>query len=225
MGFLSKLRRFHAEEGVMAIEFAFIAPVMLFTMFGLIEVTDAIMARRRVDMAASMMGDLTTNIMDDWIHEDDVQAIFDVGENVLHPYGMRDIYARMTAITYDPDKEEMVVVWARCEFNGLAVSPETDDQDEQQNHSCQNEGEIFDRLKANQSMLDDELVVQENYHLVVTEMTYSFQSSLSNIIFEPFQINVQELRLPRRTAKLDLCTDQGCSSGRAWDANAKRPTS
>jgi len=48
------------EDGIAAIEFAFIAPVMLFMYFGMAEVTTAITVDRQVSHSANVAGDLTT---------------------------------------------------------------------------------------------------------------------------------------------------------------------
>lgn len=48
------------QDGMAAIEFAFIAPVMLFMYFGMSEVATAISVDRRVSHSANVAGDLTT---------------------------------------------------------------------------------------------------------------------------------------------------------------------
>ncbi len=61
---LKALRRrlIHNEEGVAAIEFAFVAPVLLALYFGMTEITLAIAADRQVSHAANVAGDLTTQV-------------------------------------------------------------------------------------------------------------------------------------------------------------------
>lgn len=63
------------EEGVAAIEFAFIAPVMLLIYFGLVEISLLVEADRNVTQAASLIGDLTAqeellslDMMEDYIN-------------------------------------------------------------------------------------------------------------------------------------------------------------
>jgi len=48
------------EAGIAAIEFAFIAPIMLFMYFGMAEVATAISVDRNVSHSANVAGDLTT---------------------------------------------------------------------------------------------------------------------------------------------------------------------
>jgi len=60
--FLSSLpsRFMRDKEGIAAIEFAFIAPVMLFMYFGMAEVATAISVDRKISHSANVAGDLTT---------------------------------------------------------------------------------------------------------------------------------------------------------------------
>jgi len=53
------LQRFHkSEDGVSAIEFAFILPVMVVMFLGVVEVSNYVMAARRVASVASTAADL-----------------------------------------------------------------------------------------------------------------------------------------------------------------------
>jgi len=56
----TSLRFSKNEDGIAAIEFAFIAPVMLFMYFGMAEVATAISVDRNVSHSANVAGDLTT---------------------------------------------------------------------------------------------------------------------------------------------------------------------
>jgi len=51
-----------AKDGIAAIEFAFIAPIMIALYFGMSEVAMGIMADRQVSHATSVTGDLTTQL-------------------------------------------------------------------------------------------------------------------------------------------------------------------
>ena len=193
-------RRFARDcRGVMAVEFALIAPVMVMMLFGLIELTDAILAKRRLYMGASMVGDLTTNRAEDWVHKDDLDATFEIAKRVLEPYGLEETTVKLTAVTWDDDEGEPVVVWSRIrEPNG--VQQKNPDGDYQ-------EGEVFKGLKAEgaQFLSGTEQIVQAGDHLIVAEIEYEFKSSLSNIVFGKFDFNVQEVRVPRRSRTLAFC--------------------
>ncbi len=61
---LKKLtRRYKSDhQGVAAIEFVFVAPVMIFMYFGLAEISSAIIADRQISHAANVAGDLATQV-------------------------------------------------------------------------------------------------------------------------------------------------------------------
>ena len=61
---LKKLtRRYKSDhQGVAAIEFVFVAPVMIFMYFGLAEISSAIIADRQISHATNVAGDLATQV-------------------------------------------------------------------------------------------------------------------------------------------------------------------
>lgn len=61
---LKKLtKRYKSDhQGVAAIEFVFVAPVMIFMYFGLAEISSAIIADRQISHAANVAGDLATQV-------------------------------------------------------------------------------------------------------------------------------------------------------------------
>ena len=69
------------EDGSVAIEFAFIAPVLLIMYFGLFQISMVIMEDRRVSHSASVLGDLVTR--EDTLDKDAVENIFQGAAEVL----------------------------------------------------------------------------------------------------------------------------------------------
>lgn len=69
------------RDGVAAIEFAIIAPIMLALYMGLAEVSLLVTADRRVSHASSVIGDLATQIED--LDEDDIEDIMNAAFAVL----------------------------------------------------------------------------------------------------------------------------------------------
>lgn len=214
-------RRFSREaHGVMAVEFSLIAPVMIMMLFGLIELTDAILAKRRLYMAASMVGDLTTNRAEDWVHEDDLDRTFSVTQRVLEPYGLEDTTIRLTAVTWDDTKKQPVVEWSRIRV--------TDGEQEKNEADGYKKGEIFKPLQAEQEqfLTGNETIVKQGDHVLVAEISYPFVSSLSNIVFGEFDLNVQEVRVPRRSRTMAFCESDksgaDCTDGRNYLENEGR---
>lgn len=217
MAILRRLRllaRFARETGgVMAVEFSLIAPVMIFMLFGMIELTDAVLAKRRVGMATSMLGDLTTNRADDWIHRSEVANVFAISSRVLEPYGIDEVTVLLTAVTWDDTKDAPVVVWSKRRKPNGQVEDNPD-------YAV---GDVVPGLSDNDFQLADEALVADGQHLILAEMKYPFTSSLSNMYFDNVQIEVQELRVPRKKATLRHCNNTKCTDNTLWNPTKCMP--
>ena len=208
---MSLFRRIGKEQdGVMAVEFSLLLPVLVFIMFGMIELTDAIAAKRRVNLAASMIGDLVTNTDADFVQENDMRSILAMGGRVLEPYGIKDTTVRVTAVTYDASDDAYEVVWSR-ERRPNGNTQKTNAEGYQPRDE-------FERLEATGTYLDaNERLVADGDHIVVVEIDYPFKSSVSNITFpDGFDIAVTELRVPRQSEVMRFCGSTKCTGGVDW---------
>lgn len=119
-------RRFaSARSGVAAVEFAFIAPVLLSLYFVTMEVSQAIEVNKKVGRVGSMVADLLTQQQS--ITKSEVNAILEIGESILQPYNRSSGKITVTAIQIsDDDSPDVEVVWSRKLENGStaqAASP------------------------------------------------------------------------------------------------------
>lgn len=95
--FLKKFRRAAKnEDGLAAIEFAFIAPVLVTLLVGTVEVTDALTCRGKVTSMASTLADLVAQ--DTVISNADKTSIFNAVNAVLYPYSATGVKIRVTSI-------------------------------------------------------------------------------------------------------------------------------
>ncbi len=79
------IRRFLADRGgVAAVEFAFIAPVLLSLYFVTMEVSQGIETNKKVGRIASMTADLVAQ--QQTISKSEIQAIMEIGGSLLEPY-------------------------------------------------------------------------------------------------------------------------------------------
>lgn len=72
-------------EGVAAVEFAFLAPLMLLMYVGTIEVSGAISANRKLSRSASAVGDLITQI-ETCFSDETLTDIVKIADNIMKPY-------------------------------------------------------------------------------------------------------------------------------------------
>lgn len=113
------LRRAGADrKGVAAIEFAFIAPLLLTMYFVTMEIAHAIDANKKVGRAASMIADLVTQQQS--ISGSEVEAIMSIGEATLNPYNRTQLKVVITAIRISNDETPTVLVaWSRKMVDGV----------------------------------------------------------------------------------------------------------
>ncbi len=111
-GALAKDRR-----GVAAVEFAFIAPILLVLYFVTMEVSQGIETNKKVGRAASMVADLITQQQDIGVSE--VDAIMQIGESTLQPYNRTKPSIFVTGIQISNDATpKATVAWSRKLVNG-----------------------------------------------------------------------------------------------------------
>lgn len=105
------------RRGVAAIEFAFIAPLLLSLYFVTMEVAQGIEANKKVGRIASMTADLTTQ--QPKIVKSEVEAIMRIGEAILQPYNRTKPSIVVTAIEItDETTPKVKVLWSRKLVNG-----------------------------------------------------------------------------------------------------------
>lgn len=114
----SGVRRFLADRnGVAALEFALIVPLLLMLYFVTMEVSQAIETNKKVGRVASMAADLVTQQQD--IYKADLEGIMRIGESTLQPYNRSVPSITLTAIEVtDETTPKVLVVWSRKLVNG-----------------------------------------------------------------------------------------------------------
>jgi Flp pilus assembly protein TadG len=117
--FRSLMRKFVGNSrGVAAIEFAFIAPLLLTMYFVTMEIAPAIDANKKVGRSASMVADLVTQQQS--ISKTEVEAIMAIGEATLRPYNRTNLTVIVTAIKItDETPPRVLVAWSRKMVNGV----------------------------------------------------------------------------------------------------------
>ncbi|MBS0296574.1 MAG: pilus assembly protein [Proteobacteria bacterium] len=93
--FLRRLRRDH--RGVSAIEFAMLAPVLIAFYLGLAEMSQGLMAQRRVEHTASAICDLTAQARS--LKTADLTDTFLVGKLILSPFQTTTLSQRLSSVT------------------------------------------------------------------------------------------------------------------------------
>ncbi|HEY5072828.1 MAG TPA: TadE/TadG family type IV pilus assembly protein [Caulobacteraceae bacterium] len=110
------VKRFARDvSAVAAIEFAFIAPVLIIMYFGLAEMTEAMIAQRRVAHTASTVGDLVAQ--SSTMTPSEISDIFTVGQAIVAPFPIAPLEMRVSSVTTDAS-DKATVDWS--EGSGMA---------------------------------------------------------------------------------------------------------
>ncbi len=113
--------------GIAAIEFAFIAPILLAMYFLTMEASQAIETNKKLSRVGSMVADLVTQ--QGSVTKEDLEAIMKIADTTLLPYhrSTPDIY--ITGISIGGDPVKATVAWSRkMEDGAYAVDESSGDE-------------------------------------------------------------------------------------------------
>lgn len=106
------------RRGAAAVEFAFVAPVMILMYYGLAELTQGMMADRRASHVASAIGDLVAQ--DTVINNAEMTDIFSVGKAIIAPFPSASLSMRVSSIRKDSGGN-LSVVWSQASGTSLSA--------------------------------------------------------------------------------------------------------
>lgn len=110
---------FRAKDGVSAVEFALIAPLMMLLYFGCIELSLMMMLDRKVTTSTATLGDLTARASQ--VSNDDLDEIFQATRMIFEPNDVTVARMRISSL-YDDDGTTKVA-WSE----GCSMTPLTTD--------------------------------------------------------------------------------------------------
>lgn len=116
-------RLLYDRRGIAAVEFAFIAPLLLSLYFVTMEISLGVEASKKVNRIGSMVADLITQRPGS-IDKTEVEAIMQLGQALIEPYNRSKPKIIVTAIKISDDATPKVQVdWSRQIINGLFSVP------------------------------------------------------------------------------------------------------
>ena len=99
------------RDGVAALEFALIAPLLILLFFGMTELTSAIIAGRHTNHASSAMGDLVAQCSN--INDGDLTNIFSASSDIMSPLSTTTMNQRVTSVVATDSSGDTQVQWSQ----------------------------------------------------------------------------------------------------------------
>jgi Flp pilus assembly protein TadG len=123
---LQRVRRFLRDRGgLAAVEFAFVAPILILAYFGVAELCGALLAQRKTSHVASAIGDLTAQYSAPTVA--DMNNFFAAGQTIMSPSDTTTLKMRVSEITENAAGTVAQSVWS-CQSNWVKIpngTPET----------------------------------------------------------------------------------------------------
>jgi Flp pilus assembly protein TadG len=107
----SALDLYRDRRGVMAIEFAVIAPVMLVMFFGTVELSSGIAVDRKVTLMARTLSDLTSQNLS--VTDTQLTNFFNASTGMMWPYASTPVKSTITELWIDPSTSNARVQWSQ----------------------------------------------------------------------------------------------------------------
>jgi Flp pilus assembly protein TadG len=177
LGLKSLLRN---EDGVSAVEFAFIAPLMVLIFFGCIELSFLMRADRRVTATAASLGDLTSRLSS--VTDDDMRELYNAATVMMQPYPAADTRMRITSIVDNGDGQKRVA-WS----DGHKMEPRV----------------------VNSVVAVPEGIVPQPGSVILTEIEYDYRNGVSLVIDTSITMTDTFYLRPRRVSNIERIRDGG----------------
>ncbi|HEX3942818.1 MAG TPA: TadE/TadG family type IV pilus assembly protein [Rhizomicrobium sp.] len=107
-----------SQSGTVAIEFAFIAPILILLFLGTIELCNALICREKVTTIAATASDLVTQ--DDTITGAQLNDVFAATNTVMYPYPASGTKIIITSVKADPNHANQYIVDWSVPYNTTA---------------------------------------------------------------------------------------------------------
>ncbi len=182
-GLLARFSR--AREGVAAVEFALILPMMLVLYVGSVEVSTLISSDRRVQLTAGTVGDLVAR-SDTTIPTATLTNYFRAAENIMLPGATSTLVQVVSLVQVKADGTNLVV-WSR-QYSGSTLS------------SAGKARVVNQPMTIPTNMTN----VAKGAYLIVSEAYFTFQPITTMIFQATIPLYRQNFYIPRFGGKIDL---------------------
>lgn len=170
-------RLFTNASGVAAVEFAIAVPIMLVLYLGSVEGSTLIILDRKVQNAASALGDLVSRT-DGTLSRSLLEDYFQAASGIIHPYAVGPIVQTVSGVEVMPSGES-IVLWSRQYADGRLNSSGA--------HA------VGTTLPLSKEMID----LASGRVVIVAEASYNYAPSFAVVIDQAVQLNRTSYHMPR----------------------------
>jgi Flp pilus assembly protein TadG len=171
-------RLFRDRRGVAAIEFAFIAPILLIMFFGTVEFTGAIAIKRRVTTMARTVSDLTSQAA--VVTDTDFANFFAASTGIMMPYDATPVQMTVSLLYVDPTSGQVHVEWSKPYGGATALS-----------------GSIS--IPSGLITRDTNNNIVANQYLIYSHVTYAYTNSTLVVLRGSITLSDDSYTRPRQT--------------------------
>lgn len=182
-----RLRGFGRDAGgIAAVEFGFVAPILLVMLLGAIELTRAISIDRRFSQVTTTIADLVTR--EQTLTADDVAAIYTVAAQIMRPYDVSEL--KLSIIPVKAIDATTTVVYPattnRPSYNGGSVPP-----------------------RCASYPLTQGMLTSTTESVIVVEGVYTFTPLFAGTIMNSIEWKQKAYARPRRSTFVNFGDQQG----------------
>lgn len=169
MGMIQRFRRFKtATTGLAALEFAILLPMMVFVLFGAVELIDVLGTNRRAENTTASIADVISR--DTEVDDTEVEGVWRAIEILIMPDDPLDFDIRVTSITIE-NSTTARVVWS--EGRGMPA-----------------------RVPDSTVTLPDDMM-RPGTSIIMAESEYTYESPIGFVIGAPMALNHTAYRRSR----------------------------
>jgi Flp pilus assembly protein TadG len=182
---LARLRGFPADQnGVSAVEFAILLPLMLTLYLGGVEISQAVSADRKTTLVAHTVGDLTAQASN--VTSSEVTNILNASSAVAYPFPVSNLKVTLSSVCIDSTGTKATIGWSQT-LNGTARSV----------------GGTVTNLIPSALMI-------ANTSLIWGEASYAYKPTIGWTITGTLNLKDQFFLRPRLSCSVQLNSASGC---------------
>ncbi|MEJ0021999.1 MAG: TadE/TadG family type IV pilus assembly protein [Alphaproteobacteria bacterium] len=181
---LSLRQLFRSRRGAAAVEFAFIAPIMVLLFFGLIELSEGMNARQRMENVAATSADLVAQSTN--MTPTAISNVFAAANAIMYPYPT-NVKIVISSVQDDPANSlsKGKVVWSKCTANTTARAA----------------GDLFTIGGTGANTIPTG-VITAGGSVILAEVSYSFTPVTHYVIGGSVNMSTRFFSRPRRTVQV-----------------------